>query len=105
MPIPYSLPLVQAEALRQTGHRLGIFVLPISISGPSIEARSKEIPTLLKAWGAGDEAALGRLTECVYPELRLIARRYLNNESSENTIQATALVHEVYLRLVDVNNV
>jgi RNA polymerase sigma factor (TIGR02999 family) len=60
---------------------------------------------LLKAWGRGDGAALGRLAERVYPELRLIARRYMKNEAQGNTLQATALVHEVYLRLVDVSNV
>jgi len=59
----------------------------------------------LKAWGSGDEAALARLTERVYPELRYMARRYMNNEAGDNTLQATALVHEVYLRLVDVTSV
>ena len=59
----------------------------------------------MKAWGSGDEAALVRLTEHVYPELRLMARRYMKNEAQGNTLQATALVHEVYLRLVDVTNV
>lgn len=60
---------------------------------------------MLKAWGGGDEAALARLTEHIYPELRLMARRYMKDEAQGNTLQATALVHEVYLRLVDVNNV
>jgi len=59
----------------------------------------------LKAWGSGDEAALTLLTERVYPELRLMARRYMKNEGDGNSLQATALVHEVYLRLVDVTNV
>ncbi len=59
----------------------------------------------MKAWGTGDEAALARLTEHVYPELRLMARRYMRNEAQGNSLQATALVHEVYLRLVDVANV
>jgi RNA polymerase sigma factor (TIGR02999 family) len=59
----------------------------------------------LKAWGSGDEAALARLTEHVYPEKRLMARRYMKNEAQGNSLQATALVHEVYLRLVDVANV
>src|SRR3954471_15319049 len=68
-------------------------------------ARSAEITTLLKAWSAGDPAALERLAEQVYPELRLIARRYMKNERLGNTLQATALVHEVYLRLVDVTKV
>jgi RNA polymerase sigma factor (TIGR02999 family) len=59
----------------------------------------------LKAWGGGDEAALARLAEHVYPELRLMARRYMKNEGQGNTLQATALVNEVYLRLVDVTEV
>src|SRR6516225_6058096 len=66
---------------------------------------SAEITTLLKAWSAGDPAALERLAEQVYPELRLLARRYMKNERLGNTLQATALVHEVYLRLVDVTKV
>lgn len=41
----------------------------------------------------------------VYPELRLMARRFMKNEAQGNTLQATALLHEVYLRLVDVTNV
>jgi RNA polymerase sigma factor (TIGR02999 family) len=59
----------------------------------------------LKAWGSGDEAALAQLAEQVYPELRLMARRYMKNEDQGNSLQATALVHEVYLRLVDVTKV
>jgi len=73
--------------------------------GLSIDERTAEITKLLIAWGSGDEAALLRLTEHVYPELRLLARRYMKDEALGNTLQATALVHEVYLRLVDVTNV
>ncbi|HUK19103.1 MAG TPA: sigma-70 family RNA polymerase sigma factor [Bryobacteraceae bacterium] len=72
---------------------------------PSIEGGAPEITNLLKAWGSGDEAALAELTERVYPELRLMARRYMKNEVEGNSLQATVLVHEVYLRLVDVANV
>ena len=64
-----------------------------------------EITNLLKAWSSGDQAALNRLAERVYPELRLIARRYMKNEFPGNTLQATAVVHEFYLRLVDVTHV
>ena len=63
-----------------------------------------EITDLLRAWSNGDHAALDRLAERVYRELRLMARRYLNKER-EGTLEATALVHEVYLRLVDVTRV
>lgn len=73
--------------------------------GRLIEAQTAEITNLLKAWGGGDETALDRLTEHIYPKLRLMARRYMKNESQGNSMQATALVHEVYLRLVDVANV
>lgn len=66
---------------------------------------SPEITLLLKAWGGGDDAALERLAEHVYPELRRMARRYLKHERQGNTLQATALVHEVYLRLIDVGQV
>src|SRR5215831_7358145 len=84
------------------------FLLYIQVpsgEGLSMHARTSEITNLLKAWGTGDEAALARLTEHVYPELRVMARRYMQNQAAGNSLQATALVHEVYLRLVDVTNV
>jgi RNA polymerase sigma factor (TIGR02999 family) len=71
----------------------------------SIGAPSTEITSLLKAWSSGDQDALARLAECVYPELRLMAHRYMRNERQAITLQTTALVHEVYLRLVDVTKV
>src|SRR5215472_12885003 len=74
-------------------------------NGLSIGASSAEITGLLKAWSSGDQAALARLAERVYPELRLMARRYMKNERHANTLQTTALVHEVYLRLVDVTTI
>jgi RNA polymerase sigma factor (TIGR02999 family) len=64
-----------------------------------------EVTGLLKAWSGGDQAALERLADQVYDELRRIARRYMRNERAGNTLQTTALVNEVYLRLVDVKNV
>jgi RNA polymerase sigma factor (TIGR02999 family) len=67
--------------------------------------RTEDVTNLLKAWSAGDDSARGRLAEQVYPELRLIARRYLKDERRANTLQTTALVHEVYLRMVDVSSV
>jgi RNA polymerase sigma factor (TIGR02999 family) len=67
--------------------------------------RSAEITGLLRAWGGGEAAALDRLTELVYQELRRMARRYMRSERDGNTLQTTALVNEVYLRLVDVKNI
>jgi RNA polymerase sigma factor (TIGR02999 family) len=64
-----------------------------------------EITVLLKAWGGGDRTALDRLTDLLYVELRRIARRYMRDERPGNTLQTTALVNELYLRLVDLKNV
>jgi RNA polymerase sigma factor (TIGR02999 family) len=64
-----------------------------------------EVTNLLRAWSSGDHAALDRLAERVYGELHLMARRYMKNERQGNTLQTTALVHEVYLRLVDVSKI
>jgi RNA polymerase sigma factor (TIGR02999 family) len=64
-----------------------------------------EVTGLLKAWSSGDQAALDRLASVVYQELRRMARRYMKNERPGNTLQTTALVNEVYIRLVDVKNV
>jgi RNA polymerase sigma factor (TIGR02999 family) len=60
---------------------------------------------LLQAWSSGDRAALNQLTPRVYDQLRRLAGHYMQNESPARTIQATALVHEAYLRLVDVTKV
>jgi RNA polymerase sigma factor (TIGR02999 family) len=68
-------------------------------------ARSVDITRLLKAWGGGDESALGRLAPLIYDELHRMARRYMSREIAGASIQATALVHEAYLRLVDVTGV
>jgi RNA polymerase sigma-70 factor, ECF subfamily len=60
---------------------------------------------LLKAWGQGDEAALNALIPLVHDELRRIARRCLHGERANLSLQATALVNEAFLRLVDVQHV
>lgn len=62
---------------------------------------SAEITRLLKAWGAGDNAALNLLMQQVHAELRRLARRLMKSERAGVTLQPTALVNEVYLRLVD----
>jgi RNA polymerase sigma factor (TIGR02999 family) len=68
-------------------------------------SQSTEVTGLLRAWSGGDETALDRLTDHVYGELRLIARRYMRNQRAGNTLQTTALVNEAYLRLIDVKNI
>jgi RNA polymerase sigma-70 factor (ECF subfamily) len=59
---------------------------------------------LLLAWRRGDEAALERLVPIVHGELRRIARRCMAGERAGHSLQATALVNEAYLRLVDVQH-
>ena len=70
--------------------------MPNRENGLPIEEPSGKITNLLRAWSGGDQAALDRLAEQVYPELRRMARRYMKNERQANTLQSTALVHEVY---------
>ena len=60
-----------------------------------------EVSGLLRAWGDGDRAALDRLTPIVYEELRRLASYYMRGESPGHSLQATALVNEAYMRLVD----
>jgi RNA polymerase sigma-70 factor, ECF subfamily len=64
-----------------------------------------DITSLLSAWRAGDPAALERLMPIVYDRLRAQARRQLRAERSGHVLQTTALVHEVYLRLIGTQDV
>lgn len=67
----------------------------------SMSQEKGEITQLLLDWSDGDRAALSRLMPLVFEELRRMAGRYLDGEDSRHTLQPTALVSEVYLRLVD----
>jgi RNA polymerase sigma-70 factor (ECF subfamily) len=60
-----------------------------------------EITKLLRAWGTGDKGALDALTPRVYGELHRMARRYMRKEWAGQTMQATALVNEAWLRMAD----
>jgi RNA polymerase sigma factor (TIGR02999 family) len=64
-----------------------------------------EVTSLLQAWSAGDEKALDKLAPLVYQELHRTAHRYMAREHSGHTLQTTALVNEMYLRLVNVRKV
>ena len=64
-----------------------------------------ETTALLRAWAGGDREALEKLTPHVYRTLRRIAGSYMRNERAGNTLQATALVHEAFMELVDITNV
>jgi RNA polymerase sigma factor (TIGR02999 family) len=65
-----------------------------------------ESPTaLLLAWGRGEADAFDRLVPLVHAELRRLAIRYMSRERPGHTLQATALVNEAYLRLIEINQV
>ena len=72
----------------------------------SFRMKSSATPTaLLLAWERGEAGALDRLMPLVHAELRRLARRYMAHERPGQTLQATALVHEAYLRLVKIEQV
>jgi len=64
-----------------------------------------DITGLLLAWSRGEQQAFEQLVPLVYDELRRIARRYIEQEPAGHALQATALVHEAYLRLIDASRV
>jgi RNA polymerase sigma-70 factor (ECF subfamily) len=66
---------------------------------------SGDVTRLLQAWCKGDASALERLAPVIEHELRQVARAYLNKESSGHTLQPTALINEVYVRLLEWNPV
>jgi RNA polymerase sigma factor (TIGR02999 family) len=72
----------------------------VNDSGPEKE----QITQLLSDWSAGDGGALEKLIPLVQPELHRLAQRYMNREREGHTLQATALINEAYLRLVDVTH-
>ena len=63
------------------------------------------VTALLRAWSGGDEAALGELLPLVDAELRRLARAYMARERIGHTLQATALINEAFLRLIDAREV
>ena len=69
------------------------------------EPSAHEVTLLLQAWSGGDKESLDRLAPLVYRELRRVAGRMMGAERPNHTLQATALVNEAYVRLVDTRQV
>jgi RNA polymerase sigma factor (TIGR02999 family) len=69
------------------------------------DCQTADTTQLLLAWAGGDAAALDDLAPRIYPELHRLAVNFMKREREEPLLQATALVHEVYLKLIDVQNV
>ena len=68
-------------------------------------ASDSDVTQLLRDWSAGDKSAFDQLVALVHAELRRLARRYMMRERANHTLQTSALINEVYLRLVDQRNV
>jgi RNA polymerase sigma factor (TIGR02999 family) len=71
------------------------------VTNPATTPPEKDVSGLLRAWSDGDRRALDQLTPIVYEELRRLAAHYMRQEHTGHSLQATALVNEAYLRLVD----
>jgi RNA polymerase sigma factor (TIGR02999 family) len=70
-----------------------------------VDSQVSETTQLLLAWADGDASALDALAPRIYQELHRLAVNFMKREREEPLLQATALVHEVYLKLIDVQNV
>jgi RNA polymerase sigma factor (TIGR02999 family) len=70
-----------------------------------VDSQVSETTQLLLAWADGDAGALDALVPRIYQELHRLAVNFMKREREEPILQATALVHEVYLKLIDVQNV
>jgi RNA polymerase sigma factor (TIGR02999 family) len=72
---------------------------------PWMPTEELNVTALLEAWNAGDERAFEKLVPLVYEEMRRSAHRYMARERAGHTLQTTALINEVYLRLTTYHGV
>jgi RNA polymerase sigma-70 factor (ECF subfamily) len=72
------------------------------MDAPSVS--QQRVTDLLVQWSQGDDAALTELTPLVYEELRRLAHHHMSGQRPDHTLQTTALINEVYLRLADQTN-
>lgn len=99
--------LFVSECLREVDQRRGIRppalngAEPIVTTRPVVRSPPASVTQLLKDWRSGNPDALEQLTPLVYDELRRLADAYMKRERAGHTLQATAIVHEAYVRLID----
>lgn len=86
-----------------TFERAGSAVLSNTIAAAIQPPDRQAVTRLLSAWRSGDSHALERLTPLIYEELRNRARSYMRRERPGHTLQATAVVHEAFVKLVEMN--
>jgi len=97
---------IRLNALMKVGpHRASVWLRAFVLHWPWLTScRMNDVTRILTAVVQGDPAAAEKLLPLVYEELRKLAAQRLSNESPGQTLQPTALVHEAYLRLVDVED-
>src|SRR5712691_8404418 len=82
-------------------HSAGVECHTLETGAQFMEPTRSEVTQLLQQWSDGRQEALDRLLPQIYAELRRLASSYLWHERRDHTLQATALVHEAFLKLVD----
>lgn len=87
-----ALPPEPVSPALPVGGKESVEAMPAAVLG--------DVTLLLRQMGSGDDAAMARLVPMIYEELRRIARSYLRREREDHTLQPTALVNEVYLKLM-----
>ena len=76
-------------------------MLMLGFHSSSMESSRSEVTALLQLWSGGRKDALDRLLPQIYAELQRLASSYLRRERPDHTLQATALVHEAFIKLID----
>jgi RNA polymerase sigma factor (TIGR02999 family) len=98
---PDAAPLCLVSSKKKRDNKAASSQVSMGSCGETMmRANGEDITKILRAAGAGDGSAIDRLMPLVYDELRALAESYLQRERADHTLQATALVHEVYVRLV-----
>ena len=93
----------RGESILSINRRSSPEIIPLSntIAAAIPPSDRQAVTRLLSAWQSGDSRALERLTPLIYEELRNRARRYMQRERPGHTLQATAVVHEAFVKLVE----
>jgi len=87
----------------------GVIIRPLRLASDQLKVGAmttpEDVTQLLLAWNEGEESALDKLIPLVYTELHRLAHQHMARERRHNTLQTSALVNEVYLRLIDSSRV
>lgn len=78
-----------------------LMIQPISLFNAQSMSNDQSLTQLIDSWQNGNESAFSELSELVYHELRRLARKHMAGERKNHTLQATALVNEAFVRLIN----